>query len=188
MIIEQHIAWAAAQKAQRRLVEWADNSIEHEGVKHYALPTPQQLASASLNDLQGVLKITYKRTQMLIELAQQIVMGELDLGAMQAAEPDALYQQLLAIKGIGHWTAAGIISRSKGIYAYVAHNDVALQAAVRKYFVVEKSAAATKAIFERYEPFAGLAAHFTLIPLDSGRIPACFGLRQHLPQTLLKLT
>lgn len=165
VIIEQHISWIAAQKAQRQLVEWANNTIIHDDYTHYAMPTPQQLANATIDDLKP-LKITFKRMNLLISIAQQVVDGTLDLEAMLQQSPDAMYKNLMTIKGVGHWTASVVLSRARGIYPYVPHNDVAVQAAVQRYFYEDegkKSADNLNAIFEPIAEFAGLAAHYTLM-------------------------
>lgn len=162
VIIEQHIAWVNAQKAQRVLIEWGNHYIEHEDIRYYAMPKPEQLANASIDDLRP-LKITFKRMQLLIDLAQQFMDDPNFLSEAATRSADALYKQLLSIKGIGHWTASVVVARALGLYQFVPHNDVALQAAVAKYFDVEKSAQATSAIFGQYGDYAGLAAHFTLM-------------------------
>lgn len=162
VIIEQHISWVNAQKAQRILVKWGDNFVEYDGIKHYAMLTIEQIANATIDDLKP-LKITFKRMQMMIDIANQVLDGSLDLASMLKVSPEKMYRELLKIKGVGHWTASVVVSRARGIFPYVAHNDVALQAAVREYFGVEKSASATQAIFAQYGEFAGLAAHFTLM-------------------------
>lgn len=162
VIIEQHISWAAAQRGQRALVEWGGNFIEHEGIRHYAIPTPEQLAKATIDDLRP-LKITFKRMQLLIDISRAVVEGTLDLQGTAQLPPEAVYKALLNIKGVGHWTASVVVGRVFGVFPYVPHNDVGLQAAVARYFQVEKSAQATKEVFAAYDDYAGLAAHFTLM-------------------------
>lgn len=174
VIIEQHISWVNAQKAQRILVEWGNNSIEYEGIKHYAMPTVQQLADATIDDLRP-LKITFKRMQLIIDIAKQTLAGTLDLEGMMQLPPDKMYRELMKIKGVGHWTASVVVSRARGVFPYIPQNDVALQAAVREYFGVEKSAAATQAIFTEYGEFAGLAAHFTLMKWVLDKYPIVNG-------------
>lgn len=162
VIIEQHITWAAAQRAQQQLVRIAANDIEHQGNRHYAMPQPRQLAVLSVDDLKP-LKITHRRMALLIQLSRQICDGELDYAAMQAMTAPDLYDALMQIKGVGHWTASVVVARYCGSFDYVPHNDVALQAAVALYFGKEKSANATKAHFAQYGGFAGTAAHFTIM-------------------------
>lgn len=174
VIIEQHIAWVNAQKAQRVLVEWGDNTIEYDGYKHYAMPTPEQLANATIDDLRP-LKITFKRMQLLIDIAQRFVDEPDFMFFDQHVSAQALYDELLKIKGIGHWTASVVVSRATGAYPFVPHNDVAVQAAVAEYFDVEKSANATKAVFAEYGEYAGLAAHFTLMKWVLDKYPIVNG-------------
>jgi len=174
VIIEQHISWKNAQKAQRVLVEWGDNFIEYEGIKHYAMPTPEQLANATIDDLKPT-KITFKRMQLLIDMAQKFL-DEPDFATIHhRLNAEELYKELLKIKGIGHWTASVVVSRATGAYPFVPHNDVALQAAVAEYFEVEKSADATKSVFAEYGDYAGLAAHFTLIKWVLDKYPVVNG-------------
>jgi DNA-3-methyladenine glycosylase II len=162
VIIEQHISWVNAQRAQRLFIQWAGNYIDYAGQTYYFMPGPEQVANASIKDLMP-LKITFKRMQLILDLSRQIVEGSLDLEGMMQLSPEAMYSELLKIKGVGHWTAAVVITRARGVFPYVAQNDVALQAAARDYFGIEKSAAATQAHFANYGDFAGLAANFTLM-------------------------
>lgn len=162
VIIEQHISWINAQKAQRQLVEWANNSVEYDSYIHYAIPSPEQIAKATVDDLKP-LKITFKRMNLMIDLSKQVVSGELDLESLLHESPEKMYSELLKIKGVGHWTASVVVARAMGVYPYVPHNDVALQAAVSEYFGVAKSADALQETFAQYGDHAGLAAHFTLM-------------------------
>lgn len=163
-IIEQQIAWVAAQKAQRWLVEWAGNCVEHDGQRYYAFPTPAQIAAATVDDLKP-LKITFKRMALLIDLAQQIMDGRLDLEGLRDGSVEEAYQRLLTVKGIGHWTAAVAVGRTFG-HAHVTHNDVALQAAVNRYFYGGSGRIPAEqliATFEPYGAYAATAAHYTLM-------------------------
>lgn len=163
-IIEQQIAWVTAQKAQRWLIEWADNRITHEGHIYYAFPSPAQLAAATVEELTP-LKITFKRMALLIDLAGQVAAGQLDLEGLRHVPPDAAYQRLLAIKGIGHWTAVVSLERAFGYAGWVAHNDVVLQAATNRYFYGGKGRIPPEQVtqtFARYGEHAGLAARYTM--------------------------
>ena len=164
-IIEQQIAWTTAQKAQRWLVEWAGDCILHEGKAYYAFPTPARIAAAGVEDLKP-LKITFKRMALMIELATQVVSGELDLESFVGYTPDEAYQHLLSIKGIGHWTAAVTLERAFGHQDWVAYNDVVLQAATNRYFLGGIGRIPPQMVtdtFTRYGTFAGIAAHYTMI-------------------------
>jgi DNA-3-methyladenine glycosylase II len=164
-VIEQQIAWTTAQKAQRWLVDWGGHHIAWDGLDFYAFPTPAQIAAATVEDLTP-LKITFKRMQVMIDIARQVVAGQLNLEGLLHQPTDAAYKALVAIQGIGHWTATWTIQRSKGWHNYVGHNDVALQAAVNHYFyggsgkIPEAQVVET---FARYGDYAGMAANYTIM-------------------------
>jgi DNA-3-methyladenine glycosylase II len=163
-IIEQQIAWVAAQKAQRWLVEWADNRIDYGGRSFYAFPTPAQIAAATVDALLP-LKITFKRMALMIDLAQQITEGALSLESLAECSAAEAYTHLTALKGIGHWTAAVALQRAYG-HRWVAHNDVALQAACNRYFHGGKGRIPAEhliATFGAYDPYAARVAEFTLL-------------------------
>jgi DNA-3-methyladenine glycosylase II len=162
MIIEQHISWVAANRAQRWLVETYGVALTHGERTLYAMPAPQTLANLTVDDLKP-MKITFRRMQQLIDLSRRIADGDINTGALLQNTPQAMYDDLLTLKGVGHWTAAGVVHRARGVYPYVLHTDVALQRAAAHYFDVEKDASVTRDLFRQYGAYAGLAAHLTLM-------------------------
>lgn len=164
-VIEQQIAWTAAQKAQRWLVEWGGHQLAYDGMRFYAFPTPQQIAAATIDEL-APLKITFKRIGVMIDIARQIVAGALDIESLRHVSIDEMYKALVRIKGIGHWTAAWTIQRTLGPHNYVGHNDVALQAATNHYFyggTGKIPEAQVQATFARFGDYAGMAANYTIM-------------------------
>lgn len=152
-------------KSQRALVEWADNAITYDDQRFYAFPSADQLAAASLSDLH-TLKITGKRKQLILDLARQVADGTLDLEALRAESPEAAYRALIALKGVGHWTAAFVLARGMGVYRFVPYNDAALQAAANRYWNGAEgklSPSATEQIFRRYDPYAGEVAFYAYL-------------------------
>jgi DNA-3-methyladenine glycosylase II len=163
-IIEQQIAWVAAQRAQRWLVEWGGSALEYEGQRYYAFPAPEQIAAARPEDLKP-LKITDRRIAVMIAVSQQVAAGTLDLEALAALPADEIYRELVAIKGIGDWTAKVALLRAFG-HESVASGDVALQAAVNRYFYSGTGSVTARQVeqtFARYGIFGGLAARYTLM-------------------------
>jgi DNA-3-methyladenine glycosylase II len=164
-IIEQQIAWTAAQKAQRWLLEWVGDGLEYDGTRYYAYPTAARLASATLDDLRP-LRITFKRMALLIDLSQQVASGALDLEALMHTEPAAAYKQLTSIKGIGHWTAVVALERAFGHKDWVAYNDVVLQNATNRYWHGGVGRLLPEQVTTTFAPYgadAGLLAHYTMI-------------------------
>ena len=72
----------------------------------------------------------------------------------------------MRIKGIGHWTAAVILARAFGCRDYVGYNDVALQAAVNRYFYGGEGRIPVQMVADTFAPFgefAGTVAYHTLL-------------------------
>jgi len=163
-IIEQHIAWKAARRATQWLMHWADRCIVYEGQTFYTPPTPAQIAAAQPNELKP-LKITNKRIALLIDFAQQIESGALDLDGIAALPPAEATAALIKLHGIGRWTAAVILSRAVGLFDEITDTDVALQAAVNWYLQGENgrmSPADLREALSAYGEYAGLAGSYIL--------------------------
>ncbi|MBX3085661.1 MAG: DNA-3-methyladenine glycosylase 2 [Anaerolineae bacterium] len=165
VIIEQQIAWKTALRAQRWLLEWAGHRLDHDSQPYYAFPTPAQIAAASVDDLKP-LKITFGRMRLMISLAEQVASGQLDLASLTTLSPLDCYHALLKLKGIGHWTAAVIVSRAMGRSPLITYNDVALQAAVNYLFFDKEGRTTPEAVQQVFAPlgdYAAEAADYTLI-------------------------
>ena len=177
LIIEQHIAWKSAMRSQLALLRLAGRCAQAGTTAVYDFPTPAWLARASQAQLKP-LKITNRRIDMIIAIAAAVDRGELDLEGIRCLPTAEAYERLLAIKGVGHWTASNVIGRALGRYPYVSHNDVALQAAAREYFhggAGQKSAEQTSETLNRFGEFAGMAGHFSLLRWVLDRYPPLEG-------------
>lgn len=170
-VIEQQIALLTAQKAERWLAHTYGDALTYEGETYYAFPTAERLAALTVDDLIP-LKITFRRMQVLIDLARLNVSGTLDLETLREGTPAEAYRALMAVKGIGHWTASWAITRGLGAYAYVGASDVALQAAVNRYFYDLPGRATPTLVdetFARFGAYAGAAAFYVLLRWASER-------------------
>lgn len=163
-IIEQQIALTMAQAAERWLIRTYGEALDYEGETYYAFPRPEALAPLTPQDLTP-LKITFIRMGRLIDMARAMAEGALDLEPL-AADPDALYPQMLALHGVGHWTAAWALIRSSGQFRYFGRADVALRAAANRHFADRPGRMdgdALDARFARFGDQAGLAAFYLII-------------------------
>ena len=165
LIIEQHISWKAALRAQLCLLELLGEPADVAGQTVYDFPGPDTIAHAEPASLKP-LKITNRRIDLIISTAAAVASGELELEAISQLPPDRAYQALLALKGVGPWTAGNAIGRACAVYPHASYNDVALQAAVQRYFFAgggQKGAEQVGDALDRYGEFAGLAGHFVLL-------------------------
>jgi DNA-3-methyladenine glycosylase II len=65
---------------------------------------PEALGAVTEGDLRGI-GVTRQKSVYLMGLALAVVSGELDLEGLGGLPPDRARQSLLAVKGIGPWTA-----------------------------------------------------------------------------------
>jgi AraC family transcriptional regulator, regulatory protein of adaptative response / DNA-3-methyladenine glycosylase II len=109
-ILGQQISVKAATTLAGRLVEAFGAPVEtpHEGLTHLS-PTPQRIAAASVDEIAG-LGIIQARARGIIAVAQAVAGGRLTLGV--GAAPEATIEQLVALPGIGAWTAQYIAMRA----------------------------------------------------------------------------
>lgn len=165
LIIEQHITWKTAMRSQRCLMQIHGSGALIGERAVYDFPKPAQLACATRSSLQP-LKITFRRIDLIIETAAAIARADLDLEAVHGLSPKQALDSLLLLKGVGPWTATNVVGRACARYPAVSHNDVALQAAVRRYFFADegdKGIGQVRSALERFGEFAGLAGHFVLL-------------------------
>ena len=103
---------------------------------------------------------------LIRETAAAVCRGDTDLESIGVLPPAQAYERLLALKGVGPWTANNVLGRACGQYPHVSTSDVALQAAVQRYFydgAGQKGAAQVHEALDRFGEYAGMAGHFVLL-------------------------
>jgi DNA-3-methyladenine glycosylase II len=164
-IIEQQISLKSAQRAERWLAATYGDRLTWRGEEYHTLPSAAQVALLDVEALTP-LKITFIRMNRLLDIARAQASGALELEALRDAAPDTLYSRLLALKGVGHWTAAWTMTRAQGTFVYLGGADVALRAAVNHYFFGQTGRAHIPdmdAAFSTFGEFAGLACYYLIL-------------------------
>jgi AraC family transcriptional regulator of adaptative response / DNA-3-methyladenine glycosylase II len=124
-ILGQQITVKGATTLAGRLVEAFGEPLvtPHEGLTHLC-PTPRRIAKASVDDIAG-LGIIQARARGIVALAEAIVSERLTLEA--GALPDGTIERLVALPGIGRWTAHYIAMRALHWPDAFPREDVALR-------------------------------------------------------------
>lgn len=68
------------------------------------LPTPEQILATDTEAIRGI-GCSYSKAAYMKDLAQHIVDGRLDLAHIATLPNDVVVKQLVAVKGIGEWSA-----------------------------------------------------------------------------------
>lgn len=120
-----NLTWAATTR--RRLAELV--GVRHTIGAHavYALDAAR-LARATVAELRA-LQFTTRKAEYLITVAQGVADGSLDLEALAAAPDDAVIARLVAVRGLGRWTAEWYLARTLGRPVVVA-GDLGVRKAV----------------------------------------------------------
>lgn len=109
-VLGQQITVRAASTIAGRFAEAFGETIEtpHTGLTRLS-PAPGRVAAASVEEIAS-LGIIRKRSESIVALARAIVSGRLKLEA--GADTEATIEELVALPGIGRWTANYIAMRA----------------------------------------------------------------------------
>lgn len=137
-ILGQQINLIYAYTLKRRLVETFGRSIEFEGEQYWVFPTPSEIAKLSVEDLVG-LKMTVKKCEYLIDVANQIEMGLLTKEMLlETNDVKKAEKMLTKIRGIGPWTANYVLMRCLRYPSAFPIDDVGLHNAIKHVTGSEK--------------------------------------------------
>jgi AraC family transcriptional regulator of adaptative response / DNA-3-methyladenine glycosylase II len=107
-------------------------------------PTPQDILAIEepIENRLGPLGIIASRAKAVYNLARELDQGKIDLDV--CARPEAEMEKLLAIPGIGNWTAQYIAMRTMGWPDAFLQTDIGVQKALYPYNAKERFQMAEK--------------------------------------------
>jgi DNA-3-methyladenine glycosylase II len=119
-------------------VEAFGKEVRRDDIACWLFPTPQDIASLSVSDI-AALKMTTKKSEYLIGVARLLVDGEISKDKLLEAESfkDA-EKMLVAIRGIGPWTANYVLMRCLRYPAAFPIDDVGLHNAIKSVLEMDK--------------------------------------------------
>jgi DNA-3-methyladenine glycosylase II len=151
-ITAQQVSLFSAVAIRSRLVE---RFGEPTG-RVWAFPSRERLATASEEELVS-LGFSRRKAEYVVGLAG----SDLDLGGLALLSDEDVKERILAVRGLGEWTADWFLARHLGRPHAWPAGDLALRKAVRAlYGDVDVRAAGA-----RFEPFQNLTAHYLLAQL-----------------------
>jgi DNA-3-methyladenine glycosylase II len=132
----------------------------------HAFPDPEELAPLDTEDIKRHGYSTSK-ARTIIEVAEAVVAGRLDLEALQELEDGAAIERLTSLRGIGRWTAEYVLLRGLGRLHIFPGDDVGAHHKLRHLFGIDTPLdyAAVQRLVAPWHPYAGVV-YFHLL-LDS---------------------
>jgi DNA-3-methyladenine glycosylase II len=136
---------------------------------HLGEVTAENMLAASENELRACGLSRPKITHM--KSIARAVLGPLDLASLPRFSPDEARKSLLAVKGIGPWTAELVALYALGEMNAFPHGDVGLMESYKRLSAAETrlSSKAFSQLAEDWRPHRGVAAHLLWAWLHSDR-------------------
>ena len=125
-ILGQQISTHVARMLRNLIIETYGDRITIEGETLRSFPRPQTLADAGPDGLRAI-KFSMRKAEYITGISQQIVSDELSLEAMRDLPDEEIVSGLLALRGVGAWTAHWMLIRAFGRPDGFPHGDLALQ-------------------------------------------------------------
>jgi len=154
-ILGQQINLPFAFSLRRRLVERAGTPAPG-GL--YAPPRPAAVASLEVDEL-ATFQFSRRKAEYLTGVARRIVAGELDLDRLATAPAGEVEAALLAVRGLGPWSAHYVMMRAFGFEDCVPVGDSGLVRGLMKFFSLAErpDATATRELMQPFAPYRSWA-------------------------------
>ena len=125
------------------------------------LPTPAELLRMDVETLRGV-GLSRAKAVYLQDLAARLEDGRLDLDRLQTLDDDAARTELIQVKGVGRFTADGVLMLALRRQDVWPAADLALRRAVEQVWGLDAPASVEQvdALGERFRPWRTLAAAY----------------------------
>ena len=125
------------------------------------LPSPQDLLAADPGDLRAA-GLSWRKVGTLRDLAERLSDGRLEVERLSTLPDDEFISELIAVPGIGPWTAQGALLVALRREDVVLPGDLALRKAVRRAYQLDHlpNEAEVLEIAEKWRPYRSLATSY----------------------------
>lgn len=159
-IIGQQLSIKAAATIVKRFVALFDG----------VFPTPEQIV-ASEHDALRSAGLSNAKAIYVRDLAQHIIDGKLEISKLPSLSNEDAIKELVAVKGIGEWTAHMFLMFSLGRLDVLPVGDLGLRTGVQKLYklkAIPSPAEATKlAGRKKWHPYESVATWYIWQSLDN---------------------
>jgi endonuclease III/AraC-like DNA-binding protein len=154
-IVGQQVNLAFAASLRRTVTELAG---EPAGDGWIAPPSPAAVARLDPADL-ARRQFSRRKAEYLVGAARAVASGELPLATLGEGSATRAERRLLALRGIGPWTAQYVMLRSLGFADCLPVGDAGLAAALTRFFALASrpGPAETRELMEPFAPHRSLA-------------------------------
>jgi DNA-3-methyladenine glycosylase II len=164
-IVEQQISLKVANSLERRLIKKFGDPLSLESALYFAYPTPQRLASVSIDEFRQC-GLSFRKSEYIKEASRLITEGKLNLDKLKNCESsEQIISELDKIKGVGVWTAEFTMLRGMRRLEALPADDLGLRRVISRYYRDGKviSSAEARRIAEGWGAWKGLAAYYLVV-------------------------
>ncbi|MGH9328054.1 MAG: DNA-3-methyladenine glycosylase family protein [Terriglobia bacterium] len=153
----QQLSLSLGIQLLNRLAENFGLAFRQENSLSYAFPRPQDLAHLK-PELIRKLGFNFQKARAIVELSRAIIEGRLDLEAVSEASDQEAIEQLMALHGVGRWTAEYTLLRGMGRWHIFPIDDQGARNGLARWRRLRKPLDPVRAqrILARWAPYRGL--------------------------------
>jgi DNA-3-methyladenine glycosylase II len=158
-IVSQQLSTKAADTIYRRLTERYGGRT----------PTPEELIADDLDELRVQAGLSRAKASYLRSLAEHVVSGELELERLDEMPDEEVAAELVAVKGLGQWTADMFLMFHLGRPDVLPVGDLGIRRAVERAYGLPAmpNPAELTEIAEPWRPQRTLACRYLWHSLDN---------------------
>jgi DNA-3-methyladenine glycosylase II len=125
-------------------------------------PTPQQILAEEPEELRSAAGLSRAKVGFLRSLAEHVISGELELERLDELDDDAVIAELVAVKGLGDWTAHMFLMFQLERPDVLPVGDLGIRRAIERAYGLDElpDAAAIEAIAAPWRPYRTLACRY----------------------------
>jgi DNA-3-methyladenine glycosylase II len=132
-------------------------------------PTPEEVLADDPEELRAAAGLSRAKVAFLRSLAEHVVAGELELDRIDRLSDDEIVAELVAVKGIGEWSAHMFLMFQLERPDVLAVGDLGIRRAVQRAYGLDAppTAAELTALAEPWRPYRTLACRILWRSLDA---------------------
>jgi DNA-3-methyladenine glycosylase II len=132
-------------------------------------PTPAQILADDPDELRAAAGLSRAKVSYLRSLAEHVLSGELELERLDALPDDEAIAELVAVKGLGAWTAHMFLMFQLERPDVLPVGDLGIRRAIERAYGLDglPDAATIEAIAEPWRPQRTLACRYLWRSLDN---------------------
>jgi DNA-3-methyladenine glycosylase II len=160
-VVGQQLSVKAARTIFQRFTELFDGHT----------PAPEELLEVDADTLRGA-GLSRAKAAYVRSLAEHVISGQLELDRLDELSDERVTAELVAVKGLGQWTADMFLIFHLGRPDVLPVGDLGIRRAVERLYGFEglPSAAEVEALGERWRPWRSLASLYLWESLDNAPV------------------